>query len=354
MRAWDRSIGAAVVSLALSVGAFAQGAGAASPAQRDAQVEAITREADRLAREAGALMAAGRTAEANAKYAQAAAKQREAAELMEKAAQDLLQQPGGTPAAPAPGRAPATTPGTIRGTVGGTVGGAPAPAHARPAAPAPAPPAAGQGSDRCPVGQQVVDMLKKTGVITRAVDAVDCEVQYPDGKKATLLFWMLKPTTGAPAPPPNRCPVGQRVADQLDKTGVIVRAVDEVTCEVKYADGHAERLLFWMLRPAGTPAVDPTARAAGPAASRYECWNYGGSPAYSANFEVTGAGRYRDSEGAAAVYAYDGGSGRMSFHGGVLDGEVGVYYPATPTHPSHITLLGPSGNAAEDCHPPGN
>jgi hypothetical protein len=56
----------------------------------------------------------------------------------------------------------------------------------------------------------------------------------------------------------------------------------------------------------------------------YECWGWN-SARMDLNFILDGGGRYTDSDGALGSYAFDAGSGQVSFSGGALDGQLATF-----------------------------
>lgn len=72
-----------------------------------------------------------------------------------------------------------------------------------------------------------------------------------------------------------------------------------------------------LLAAAAALAAAPETHPASVAAGSYECWAFS-SARMGLNFQVTGSGRYKDSEGVAGSYSYDPATGRIAFKGGLL------------------------------------
>lgn len=116
------------------------------------------------------------------------------------------------------------------------------------------------------------------------------------------------------------CPVGARVTDRENKTGMVVSA-DASMCRVEFADGSKRSYLFWMLRPAGTARVDPKA-AASVKLGRYAC--YTGST-FGFDIHVRSDSQYADRTGATGQYRYDASTRTITFESGSLQGTYSKY-----------------------------
>lgn len=117
------------------------------------------------------------------------------------------------------------------------------------------------------------------------------------------------------------CTVGQRVTDRSNKTGVVFWA-DATMCQVEFPNGTKDTYIFWMLRAAGAPQVDPRA-AAGVKVGRYEC--YGGST-YTMDINIRSATDYADGYGNAGKFRYDAASQEITWVSGPLQGNYGKVY----------------------------
>ncbi len=124
----------------------------------------------------------------------------------------------------------------------------------------------------------------------------------------------------------KKCTVGDRVVDKDGATGTVVSAESGgVYCHVDL--GPADRThmyIFWMLRRAGTPLVDPV-EVARIVPGHYAC--YAGSPLHYVGIELTivGALGYRDVQGASGRFAYDPATQNVRFLSGSLRGQYGKY-----------------------------
>lgn len=100
-------------------------------------------------------------------------------------------------------------------------------------------------------------------------------------------------------------------------------------------------------------AQAPKAAAAKPAAvaqGAYECWAFN-QPRMGLNFRVTGAGKYRASDGSSGTFKYDAATSRVAFTGYMSDVlPKGFYFEyherqGKPT----VSAMSPRGSEASFC-----
>lgn len=107
--------------------------------------------------------------------------------------------------------------------------------------------------------------------------------------------------------------------------------------------------VLFIAAPRAAPApADGAAKSV--AAGNYECWAFSSARA-DLNFTVTGAGRYRASDGSNGTFAYDPTSKKIAFTGYLKevmpDGFTTIYYEPKG-HPT-VSFRGRSGSEASFC-----
>jgi hypothetical protein len=105
--------------------------------------------------------------------------------------------------------------------------------------------------------------------------------------------------------------------------------------------------------PGGNPqAAAPATGAGGKVATgSYECWA-NGTPRMLLNFTIRSATQYTGSDGKPGSYGFDAGNGRISFHGGALDGILpngfySIYYE--PQGRPTVSFRNASGSEVSFC-----
>jgi len=94
-------------------------------------------------------------------------------------------------------------------------------------------------------------------------------------------------------------------------------------------------------------------KAANVAPGRYECYTMSSGRLYAAmseNFAILGNGAYRDVAGHHGTYAFN--AGRITFHGGALNGQRAVYKAGVAplsNDPNNVTFLRSNGELGDSC-----
>lgn len=122
------------------------------------------------------------------------------------------------------------------------------------------------------------------------------------------------------------CKVGDRVTNRDGKTGTVTQIESEGTyCYVDVDGGEKHSYyIFWMLRRAGTPLVNP-AKVAKVLPGRYTC--YAGNPIqYTfSDIIVKSASAYTDNKGNAGTYSYVPATQMITFQSGSFKGAFAKY-----------------------------
>lgn len=122
------------------------------------------------------------------------------------------------------------------------------------------------------------------------------------------------------------CKVGDRVANR-DSVNGTVSSIDGggVYCYVDLDNGDKHHYyIYWMLRTAGKPLVDP-AQVAAVVPGRYPC--YAGNPTqYTfADIIIQSASTYKDNKNVAGTYSYVPSTQMIAFHSGSFKGSFAKY-----------------------------
>jgi hypothetical protein len=307
--------------------------------------------ADAYSAAGDALMAAGRAGEA-------AAALKKAAQMSEQAADAILNGPGrvapqARPAANQPLPAPA------RAVQAPAVQAAPANV-----AGAPVTIPAGQefqSARQCTPGTPVRIASGPgtpnggTGTIAAAAAADDllCTVAVNGGGSQRIIYWRLasadpnaRPIEHVTIPPgaelksSNECTpgravtVGENLPYDDGGPGVIVRAVDNLTCVVTMTKtGKQNNVIYWRLAPQGAVAHYPDRVPTG----NYGCGTFAGIVSLNSNIagrpearplwdvHVTGPNTYTGSDGSRGTFTYDKTKGEVRFSGGSHNGRTASF-----------------------------
>jgi hypothetical protein len=124
-----------------------------------------------------------------------------------------------------------------------------------------------------------------------------------------------------------KCTVGDRVEDRKNQIGTVARVQSEgIYCYVDLDNGTKnEYYIYWMLKRAGQPAVNPAA-VASISPGRYEC--YASSGYLFMDVVIRDGSNYTDKNGNAGAYAYDAATQRINFRTGPQQGTYSKYMSA--------------------------
>jgi hypothetical protein len=134
-------------------------------------------------------------------------------------------------------------------------------------------------------------------------------------------------TTAKAAAEYPKCTVGDRVQDRDNEIGTVTRVQSNgIYCYVDLDNGTKnEYYIYWMLKRAGQPAVNPTTVAAITPGS-YEC--YAASGYLFMDVVIRDGSNYTDKGGKAGTYSYDAATQRITFQSGPQQGTYSKYMSA--------------------------
>jgi len=124
-----------------------------------------------------------------------------------------------------------------------------------------------------------------------------------------------------------KCTVGDRVQDRSNEIGTVVSVQSNgIYCHVDLDSGKKnEYYIYWMLKRAGQPAVNPST-VASISPGRYEC--YASSGYLFMDVVIRDGANYTDKNGTAGTYAYDATTQRITYRTGPQQGTYSKYMSA--------------------------
>lgn len=159
------------------------------------------------------------------------------------------------------------------------------------------------------------------------------KVRCGQGSALSVPARWIRPSAAAPAKPAASTPVPARP-----------------TASTPPATGSAGSPGPTTARPKAPAAPPSNGAASAVALGTYECWAFN-SPRMNLNFEVTGPGRYKATDGSAGTFTFEPGSKAIRFTGYLAEamptGFTSIYYEPNG-HPT-VSFRGRGGAEASFC-----